>query len=47
MIPKVEACLTALRHAATAQIVDGRQSGALMAALESEAGTVISRNAEA
>ncbi|MDP7618789.1 MAG: acetylglutamate kinase [Dehalococcoidia bacterium] len=47
MIPKVEACLTALRHAATAQIVDGRQSGALMAALESGAGTVISRDAEA
>ena len=47
MIPKVEACLTALRHAATAQIVDGRQSGALMEALESGAGTVISRNADA
>jgi acetylglutamate kinase len=45
MIPKIEACLTALRHAEMAQIVDGRRPGALLDALTNRAGTVISRGA--
>ena len=33
MVPKLEACLTALRGNCTTNIVDGRRSGALMDAL--------------
>ena len=44
MIPKVEACLMALRHTEAAQIIDGRQPGALLEALQSRAGTVVSRD---
>ena len=44
MIPKVEACLAALRHARAAQIVDGRRPGALIAALETGAGTLIAQD---
>ena len=46
MIPKVEACLAALGHASAAQIVDGRREGALIAALENDAGTVIAARDE-
>ncbi len=45
MIPKVEACLSALWYARAAQIVDGRRERALIAALETDAGTVIARDA--
>lgn len=38
MIPKVEACLRALSSVSTAQIVDGRSPGALLAAVEGRSG---------
>ncbi len=36
MIPKVEACLSALSRVPSTQIVDGRTAGALLAAIEKE-----------
>jgi len=41
MIPKVTACLNALAHAQTAQIIDGRVPNALRDALEHNTGTRI------
>ena len=41
MIPKVTACLNALAHAQTAQIIDGRAPNALRDALEHNTGTAI------
>lgn len=41
MIPKVTACLNALAHARTAQIIDGRVPNALRDALEHDTGTRI------
>jgi len=36
MIPKLEACLRALDPVTTAQIIDGRRSGALLEAMEDQ-----------
>jgi len=45
MIPKVEACLNALSRVPSTQIVDGRSAGALLTAIESNAGgTKIEKN---
>lgn len=41
MIPKVEACTAALTYVGAAQIVDGRQAGALPQALENKTGTLV------
>lgn len=46
MIPKVTACLNALAHAQTAQIIDGRVPNALRDALEHDTGTRILKEAE-
>ncbi len=46
MIPKVTACLNALAHAWTAQIIDGRAPRALRDALTSGGGTRITRQGE-
>ncbi|MBI4236416.1 MAG: acetylglutamate kinase [Chloroflexi bacterium] len=46
MVPKVEACLAALKHVRVSQIVDGRQPGALREALAGRCGTQIARDAE-
>ena len=46
MIPKVTACLNALAHAQTAQIIDGRVPNALRDALEHNIGTRIVRETE-
>lgn len=41
MIPKVEACLTALAYVGVAQIADGREAGALPRALADQAGSLV------
>ena len=42
MLPKLEACLLAAEHHATAQIIDGRKPGALLDCLEGKvSGTII------
>jgi len=41
MIPKVEACLKAAAAGSMSVVVDGRQEGALLSALEGAAGTVV------
>lgn len=46
MVPKVEACLTALQHVAAAQIIDGRKPGALLEAVADRTGTKVRRDAE-
>ncbi len=46
MIPKVTACLNALAHTQTAQIIDGRVPNALCDALEQNSGTRIVQGAQ-
>ncbi len=46
MVPKVEASLKALEHVSAAQIVDGRQPGALLDAVADRIGTRVLRDTE-
>ena len=43
MIPKVEACLNAIEHVGSAQIIDGRAEHALISAINADIGTIIKK----
>ena len=43
MIPKVEACLNAIKHTGSAQIVDGRVERSLIYAVDDNIGTIIKK----
>ena len=43
MIPKIEACLNALNHTGSAQIVDGRVEHSLISAVKDNIGTTIKK----
>ena len=43
MIPKVEACLNAIEHVGSAQIIDGRAEHSLISAINADIGTIIKK----